>query len=575
MLRRTTTIGPLVFSLIILGISTPGFGKKRTFEQRTAEILECLQSFDPVRATELGIHSYDHRLADYSSRAVKDQIKKLKQFEQVLYGYRKAQFSQQQKIDYKLIKSNVDIALQDLDKIKWHRKLPQLYIDEAVDGIFTLMVSRHAPMSEKIHSILGRMRQVPDLFATARRNIKNPPQVWIDLGKEALESGLEFYRRVAGQLMAEFPEKADEILQVSTAAREAMNDYLVHLSGMEAGAETAFAIGRNNYDYKLLHEYFLPFGSDSLLKIGQSLLEEASRQYSEYEENVETNHQNGLDSVFVPASFSKEDLLDYYSWECNQVRTFLESENILSLPDSLAPVQVIEATPALSTVISGNSYQPAGPFERQQTGYFYVRPVPDDIDRRQLEARYRYVHRRGFRGPVVREVYPGRHLQMQIATQQESDVRRWQQSPMMIEGWALYVDELMHQRGLYGEEDPAAWLTVLGGIRFSAACIVAEVKLQTGQFTYDQCTDWLVQVLDARTESAELYLQNSVRRLTLAPTAWMTPLIGRREIKRLREACELAAGPAFVESDFHDRLLAEGSIPPALLWEIPPFSTGN
>jgi uncharacterized protein (DUF885 family) len=317
----------------------------------------------------------------------------------------------------------------------------------------------------------------------------------------------------------------------------------------------------------LTHEYFLTFDSDSLLTIGETLLQQARDEYDEYEKYVEQYHQNGQDSVFVPASFNKQDVLDYYNWETKQVRLFIESHDIVSIPEDIAPLSVVETPSFLRSMVPGIAYMSPGPFDERQHGYFFVRPIPNDLDRTQREARFRYVNRRGFKGSVVHEAYPGHHLQMQIAGRHASDVRKWQQNMMMLEGWALLCEEMMYQAELYGDEDPAQWLGVLGGIRFRAARIVADVKLHIGEFTYQQCVDWMIDVLNAESESDRAYLRKSVRKYTLTPTVWMSYLMGKREIMRLRDAAKSMGGSLFSERVFYDHLLSEGSIPPALMWE--------
>jgi len=540
---------------------------KESFDKLAGEILETLQSFYPVHATEMGIHSYDHRLADYSSRPVKEFRDKLTDYVQKLYPYRNFGFSSSDAIDYKLIRSNVEIALLDIKEIKWHERCPQLYIDEAVNGVYFLLLSRHAPLAEKLHSIVARMKAVPDLFQTARRNIKNPPDVYLDLAAESLETGQRFYQDVAAELMRQFPERADEILRVSTQAREAMADFAAHLTEISPGPPTAFAIGKANFDYMLAHCHFLNFDADSLLSLGEALLAEAQEEYRRFQEYVDENHQNGRDSVFVPASFTRQDVLDYYGWEVNQLRIFLQENDIVSIPDDIAPVDVVETPAFLRSMVAGIAYQPAGPFDQNQRGVFYVRPVAEIADPVERAARYRYVHRRGFKGSVVHEAYPGHHLQMQLAGRHPSPIRKWQSNTMMVEGWSLFCEEYMYNSGLYGDEDPAIWLAVLGGIRYRAARIIADVKLHTGQFTYQECVDWMVETLEAESESDKDYHRRMVRKYTLTPTHWMSYLTGKLEIQRLRDDVAAREGENFEERDFFDRLLAEGSIPPALVRE--------
>ncbi len=567
MLRRITTFILLISCLLF--VSTGNLeAKKQTFEELCLEILETIQSFYPVRSTEMGIHSYDYRLTDYSSTSINSFVKKLKNYEKKLYNYKKSNLTEYQSINRRLIKSNVDMALHDIKQISWYKKSPHLYAEELVNGIYFLLLSNDAPLVERSVSIISRMKSVTRYLAVAKKNIKKPPQVYIDAATESLESGIDFYQEVAAELMREFPEKADNILKQSTQAREAMTDFINWLSEIEVGPETAFAIGKDNFDYKLEHEYFLDFDSDSMLVLGELLLEEIDKVYKEYEQYVEENHQNGQDSVYIPSCFSRSDILDYYNWETEQVKIFLKENNIVTIPEDIAPVSVIETPPFLRSMISGIAYQPAAAFDTIQHGYFYIRPLPKELDQRQLDGRYRYVHRRGFKGSVVHEAYPGHHLQMQLAGMNSDPVRKCQFNLMMIEGWALYCEEMIYHEGLYGEEDPARWLGTLGGIRFRAARIVVDVRLHTGQLSYSSAVNWMINTLDVDTDSGREYIAKEVRRYTHSPTYQMSYLMGKREIMRLRNALMEKEGDNFSLKEFHDAILAEGSIPPALLWDI-------
>lgn len=567
MLRRTIVFILLITCLLLVSPNNLE-AKKLTFEELCLEILETIQSFYPVRSTEMGIHAYDHRFTDYSSTGINNFVRSLKEYEKQLYKYQQSDLTEYQHINKRLIKSNVDMALHDIRQIAWYKKSPHLYAEEIVNGIYFLLISNHAPLNERAVSIISRMEAVPRYLALAQKNIEKPPQVFVDAAVESLESGIDFYQEVAAELMREFPDKADNILKKSTAAREAMNDFKNWLSEVEVGPETAFAIGRDNFDYKLEHEFFLDFDSDSLLVLGERLLEEIQIVYKEYEEYVEQQHQKGQDSVYIPACFSQSDILDYYNWETEQLKIFLRENNIITIPDNIAPVTVIETPPFLRSMISGIACQPAGPFDSIQQGYFYVRPLPEELDQKQLDGRYRYVHRRGFKGSAVHEAYPGHHLQMQLAGMHHDPVRKWQTNLMLIEGWALYCEEMVYHAGLYGEEDPARWLSILGGIRFRAARIVADVRLHTGQLTYASAINWMINTLDITTDSDKEYIAKEVRRYTHSPTTQMSYLMGKREIMKLQKAMMKKEGDNFSLQAFHDAILAEGSIPPALLWEI-------
>jgi uncharacterized protein (DUF885 family) len=539
-----------------------------TFHEMSMRVLDSLESFDPAVATEMGIHAYDRRLADYSSSSVNRMISSLEKLRTRLNAFGTTNLKPNEKIDLRLLNSNIEVALLNLKGIGWYKRSPYLYVDEAIDGLYFLMLSRHANTQAKLPTIIARMSEVSGLFATAQKNLRNVPRVYIESAQEGLRSGRDFYLAVGKQLADSFPRRSSDIQAAVNKATAAMDDFSKYLSNLKPGPDTAFAIGKVNYNYLLSHQYFLPYDADSLLKIGEGLLKQAITEYSEYQAYVESNRQTGQDSVFIPKSFTRADFMDYYGWEVNQVKAFIKMDDILTVPDYIAPVIVVETPAFLRPMIGGIAYQPAGPFDDHQQGMFYVRPVPDSLDRAQLDARYRYVHRRGFRGSIVHEAFPGHHLQMQLAGHVDDPVRKWQMNNMMIEGWALYCEEMMYHAGLFGNEDPAQWLGILGGVRFRAARIVADVKLHTGQFTYDQCVNWMCKTLESQSVSDSNYIRTEVRRYTHEPTQPMCYLTGKREIQRLFEAMVAKQGVDFDEKEFYDALLAEGSIPPALMWEI-------
>ncbi len=568
--RYQTLLLILGLMTLFLSLATPS-GRAGNVEKLDAlcmQILESLQSYQPVEATRMGIHSYDHRLTDYSSKSVKNMVKALNKYESKLHKYKKVSLPVTSRINYRLAKSNVDMLLLELDKIKWHKKSPQIYAREALDGVYYLMLSEHAPLSERLYSILARMKAVPDLFQTARKNIKKPSPAFVEMASRTLESGIDFYRHVSSELMNKFPDRADEILATSTRAREAMNDFLVFLSETPRGDEKAFAIGATNYDYIMSNKHFLDYSSDSLLKLGEAWLGETRTEYIDYVNYFEEDHQNGQDSVFVPSSFGAADVMDYYNWEMGQVRLFLDENDLITVPTDMTDLK-IEPTPSyFRTIIGSQTYLPAGPFDREPRGILFVRPIPSDLDRRQLDARFRYANRRGFRRTVVREGYPGRHLQFQLTAGNENPVRKWQQNSMFTEGWALYCDELMYHRGLYGDVDHTQWLLLLEQKRLHAARLVADIKLHTGHFTFDECVDWMSQALAVESESGRQFVADEILRMTHAPTELVAPLLGKVEIDQLYEIMSSRDGEDFNEREFHDTLMTQGAIPPALMWEI-------
>lgn len=535
---------------------------EKNFKKISEEILENLQSFYPVTATERGIHAYDYRFTDYSSKSVRSEISKLKTFETRLYKYKKSNLSSDSRINLNLLKSNVDIALLELNKIKSHKNNPYIYVSDAVNGIYLILASEYAPLDTRVQNVIARMKSVPDLLLQAKKNLKNPPPVFTQMALEMLDTGIDFYRSVKADLSTKFPGLSDELNNAADRAIGSMGDFHRFLETLTPGAENSFAIGKDNFDYKLKNEYFHDYDSDSLLRIGEGLLNDVTAMYNEYLAKLDSMPAS-IDSVFVFNCITKEEILRYYNWEVEQTRIFLKERDIVTIPDDIGDCVVIETPPFLLNVTSSIAYQPPGVFSPVQTGHFYIRPLPDSMDAGQKAARYKYIHRRGFKASVVHEAYPGHHLQMQMASRVEDDVRKWHENMCLVEGWGLYCEEMMYDQGLY-DSNSRHYLNILDGIMFRAARIIVDVKLHTGRMTIDEAVRWMAQALDTDTS----WIRIEVNRYTLTPTVPMSYLIGKLQIMELRDAMMAKEGDNFSLKDFHDRLLAEGSLPPPLLWKI-------
>jgi uncharacterized protein (DUF885 family) len=526
------------------------------------EILDNLQIFYPVTATAKGIHKYDFRFTDYSSKSISTEISKLKKFQSRLTKIKLESLAPESQVDWKLLKSNVDIALQNLDRIKWHQKNPYMYVDDAVSGIYLILASQYAPLNERAQNIIARWKVVPDLLAQARLNVKRAAPIHIRLASEMVGTGISFYNSAAEELKNELPELSSEVDASSARAVTAMKNFQRFLATVSVASPESFAIGKSEFDYKLKNEYFLDYDADSLLKIGESLLSQTDSHYQNLQFQLDST-PTPAESVFVLSCVQKEDLLKYYNWEVEQTKLYLREKNILTVPDDIGKCEVIETPFFFRNIMSGIAYQPSGTFSPDQTGYMYARPIPDSLDEGQRTAYYKFINRRGFKGSVVHEAYPGHHLQYMMSSRVSDDVRKWQENPCYYEGWALYCEEMMYDCGFYGS-DKRRYLGVLEGVMFRAARIVVDVKLHTGKMTVDQAVEWMTKALNADSN----FIRIEVNRYTMTPTIPMSYLIGKTEVMKLRDALKAREGDKFALKDFHDRFLSEGMLPPRLLWEV-------
>jgi uncharacterized protein (DUF885 family) len=202
------------------------------------------------------------------------------------------------------------------------------------------------------------------------------------------------------------------------------------------------------------------------------------------------------------------------------------------------------------------AYVGAGPFESSRRGRFWVTLPDAGDDQRTRRERLEGHPRAGIAVIACHEGYPGHHLQLTVSADQPSLARKAIRSNVMVEGWGLYVEELMTELGYL--DSPQTRLLRLKDLLWRAARVTVDVGLATGEMSFDEAVRFMV-------ERARLEPPNAVgevRRYALNPLQPSSYALGRVAILALREKARAAGWGMRL---FHDRLLGAGSLPPKLL----------
>jgi hypothetical protein len=308
----------------------------------------------------------------------------------------------------------------------------------------------------------------------------------------------------------------------------------------------------------MMNYHLLDFDTDSMLRIGENMLDFCDMMIDSLERlygEPEKKH------VKIPSGFGKDDVMEYRKNEIAFLREFVAQSGIVTVPENIGKLVIVETPGFLRTIIPGIAMMPPGPFDNLDTSYFFVRPLQMTFSKKQSEYYYNYIHNRWFRGSVVHEGYPGHHLQISIANNHPSPIRRSWYDYFFIEGWALYCEEFMAHTDLFTDDTLGAIINSLYGVRFRSVRVIVDVKLNTGDFTYEEAVSFMRETLGG--DSA--YYAREVRRYITDPGQAPSYLIGKIQILDLLEDYKNAKGEDFNLKTFHNELLSHGSIPVALL----------
>ena len=249
-------------------------------------------------------------------------------------------------------------------------------------------------------------------------------------------------------------------------------------------------------------------------------------------------------------------LVGAYAREMERARTFVEQRGLAPIPDGR--LDVVPTPAFMRPLIPFAAYHSPGPYSRDRTGWFYV-TVPDPALPPAKQERILRDHCRWeLAATALHEGYPGHHLQFVHAQAQASDVRKNIWTPVTVEGWALYCEDMMGEEGFYRTEEEQLFQRL--HLLWRAVRILLDVGLHTRGMSFDESVERLTALGMDRTNA-----EAEVRRYCAEPAYAMCYAVGRRELLKLREEYRVARGGDFTLRQFHDAVLRYGGLPVTLI----------
>ncbi|MVM29034.1 DUF885 family protein [Spirosoma sp. HMF4905] len=163
------------------------------------------------------------------------------------------------------------------------------------------------------------------------------------------------------------------------------------------------------------------------------------------------------------------------------------------------------------------------------------------------------------------EAIPGHHFQLGIQTELKGlpIFRTVIPFTAYLEGWALYTEQLAYELGFY-KNDPFGNLGRLQSELFRAVRLVVDTGIHHKKWTREKAIDYMTS--HTGMSSGEVTIE--VERYMVWPGQACAYKIGMMKILELREKARQVLGSRFDLKQFHQAVLANGSVPLPILEEI-------
>lgn len=161
------------------------------------------------------------------------------------------------------------------------------------------------------------------------------------------------------------------------------------------------------------------------------------------------------------------------------------------------------------------------------------------------------------------EAEPGHHFQGSIAMELDvPEFRKTLYHSAYGEGWGLYSESLGKEMGFY--KDPYSDFGRLTYEMWRACRLVVDTGMHAQGWTRQQAVDYLA----ANSALTIASVEGQIDRYITWPAQALSYKIGELKIRELRQYAERELGDDFNIRLFHDQMLANGSLPLALLEEL-------
>ena len=494
----------------------------------------------------------DKWVPDYSQEALLEIKTKYKEFIIRLEEIPKQNWHVSDSVDYLILRSAVERVNWEFTVLNAPSRNPDFYVQQTLGAVFELLLISTPMTEQRATNVIARLNSFSQTVEDAKTNLTQPVASFSDIALGNLENIRKKLEATNDALMPLFPERLhEELSHASESAIKALEDYAIWLKMKHPEMTNDFSVGKEAYEYFLDNIALIPYSPEELLKQGE-LEWNRSVLLEEFEQL--RNSKLPEPTLFTTV----EEQLSRAKIEEENIRVFLEENDIMTVPESLSHYLSVKIPPHLAPLAyMGVMDDLTSESRLKETAVRYI-PEPSPY--------LPYFSLSSAQDPrplIIHEGVPGHYFQMALSWSNPDPIRRRFIDSGANEGIGFYVEEMMLQFGLF-DDKPRSREIIYSFMRLRALRVEVDIRLAVGEFDIEEAGEYLEKKvpLDKETaiDEAGFFAYN--------PGQAISYQIGKLQITKFLSDAKIMKGDEFDLRKIHDYLMLNGNVPIALLrWE--------
>lgn len=327
--------------------------------------------------------------------------------------------------------------------------------------------------------------------------------------------------------------------------------------------KSTFSIGKEAYNIMLKKEFLLDYNDKTLWEYGWKEFNNTIKKMDILAKEIDPNKTTKELLIEIKNEYPEPDkMIEAHQYWVDKSGEHIKSNNLIPIPWK-ERVQVVPREEYLrKTSYYGNFSRTKGvDNEGFFTSKWKINPFEDRWDQKTKDE-YLVEHDWGvIIVTAPHETYAGHHIQGLYQMHNPRELRRNNGLSLFSEGWGLYNEQLMLETGFYPNKKIE--LRQLQLRLWRNARVIYDVGMHTGKLSYEEAIRLMTDKVGFLRWAAQLEIDSSSSR----PGYFIGYFIGMTEILKMREDYKKIKGDQFNISEFHERLLKIGNMPPSLMKE--------